>query len=547
MLKSSSGIYSLLPLGLRTVEKLERIIDEEMTAIGCQKLSLPTLLPPENWKKTGRWSGAKGEFFRLKDRKDSEMLLAPTHEEEITNLVASELRSSKQLPIRLYQIGRKYRDELRPRAGLLRGREFVMKDLYTFDASVEDAFTTYNDVSNAYSKIFLRIGVPFVVAEADSGNIGGSRSHEYHLLSNVGEDTLLTCSGCGYTANEELAVGHVPQLPSADISPKQALTTVADNTCDTLGLSRNHRSAVQFTFFDYLGTNKEGNAHIRGIAAAVTPKGRTTNVLKVQAELRKHLMKKQSMTDSDTLDMKVCNKPVEELPNHVFVDNAVAPLCETLSPNERFWLHEPNHFRIAEAGDLCASCSGHHLTSVKAIEVGHTFYLGTKYSSALQCDFKPSNPKADKVPAEMGCYGIGITRLLAAVAEASFDDRGIVWPRSIAPYRVCIVTTDDKNPELQQLADTIYDKLENLSDTRRRGLSRTPFYDNVVIDDRRSGFGSKMKDAELIGYPLIVVLGPKALSRGVIELHERIKGEQNKRAEVSVENLENWVLQRFSL
>ncbi|KAG0172579.1 hypothetical protein DFQ30_010193 [Apophysomyces sp. BC1015] len=472
------------------------------------------------------------------------MLLAPTHEEEITQLVASELRSSKQLPIRLYQIGRKYRDELRPRAGLLRGREFIMKDLYTFDASIEDAYIAYSDVSNAYDKIFKRIGIPFVVAAADSGNIGGSLSHEYHLLSNVGEDTLLTCSNCGYTANEELAVGHVPRITPADIHSKQVLPAMADTTCDTLGLAQDRRSAVQFTFLDYVSADKEGNSNVHGVAVSLTPKGRTTNILKVQAELRKHLTKQKAMADSDTFDVGIRHQPVNQLPNHVFIDDTVAPWCETLASNGKFLLHEPNHFRIAEAGDHCTSCSGHHLTSVKAIEVGHTFYLGTKYSSTLQCVFRPPNPKADKVPAEMGCYGIGVTRLLAAVAEASIDDRGIVWPRTIAPYRACIVTTDDKDPEFLKLADNIYDKLENLVDTRHRGPSRNPFYNDVVIDDRRSGFGSKMKDAELIGYPWIIVLGKKSLSTGMIELHERVKGEPSSRIEMPLEELEDWFLKR---
>ncbi|KAI7872999.1 hypothetical protein BDF14DRAFT_1716514 [Spinellus fusiger] len=392
--QSSSGIYSLLPMGLRTIEKIENIIDEEMQAIGRSLESEDHYKDPYSWKRTGRWRGAQGEFFRLKDRKDSDLLLAPTHEEEITQLVASELRSTKQLPIRLYQIGRKFRDELRPRAGLLRGREFIMKDLYSFDATLQDAYSTYEEVTLAYKAIFGRLGTPFVVAEADSGNMGGSKSHEYHLVSSAGEDTLLTCTGCGYTANEELAVAHLK-----------------------------------------------------------------------------------------------------------------APLLkERITP----------------------------LSSVKAIEVGHTFYLGTKYSSALNCGYKtPASP--DKVPAQMGCYGIGVSRLLSAVAEVHCDDRGLVWPFSIAPYRLCIIPTHDKNTEFQTLANQIYDQLKTVELLKKE----------VTIDDRKSGFGSKMKDAELIGYPYIAVVGQKTLSYQSVEVHKRTKGEKNTVTEIPLHELNAWLQQQI--
>ncbi|OAD07788.1 hypothetical protein MUCCIDRAFT_32820 [Mucor lusitanicus CBS 277.49] len=400
--QSGAGIYSLLPLGLRTVEKIERIIDAEMQAIGSEKLSLPMLLNPEGWKKTGRWGGSKGEFFRLQDRKESDLLLAPTHEEEITQLVAAQLQSPKQLPIRLYQIGRKYRDELRPRAGLLRGREFIMKDLYSFDATQQDAYLAYDQVAQAYRAIFEQMGVPFVVAEADSGNIGGSKSHEYHLISPVGEDTLLTCDSCGYTANEELA---------------------------------------QLT------------------------------------------------------------------------------------------MHPQDHFRVAQQGDHCVSCADKNskLSSVKAIECGHTFYLGTKYSSVLDCGFRESGKKGDKIPAEMGCYGIGITRLLAAVAEARYDAKGIAWPTSLAPYSICIVPTDDRKQEFKDMANQIYDQL---------GES---FKGDIVIDDRRSGFGAKMKDAELVGYPYTIIVGPKSLQQEQpqLEIHQRIQHQESKKTTIDLKDLQH--------
>ncbi|GAA5813182.1 hypothetical protein MFLAVUS_006656 [Mucor flavus] len=528
--QSGPGIYSLLPLGLRTVEKIERIIDQEMQAIGSQKLSLPMLLNPEGWKKTGRWEGSKGEFFRLKDRKEADLLLAPTHEEEITQLVATELRSSKQLPIRLYQIGRKYRDELRPRAGLLRGREFIMKDLYSFDSTVGDAFKAYDDVAVAYKNIFTRIGVPFVVAEADSGNIGGTKSHEYHIISTVGEDTLLTCSDCGYTANEELAISKLP-------STYQAITTdsVPDQITKSFMNQLEINMPIESTVVSWSGLNNSEDGSIEGLAAVFTPKGRSANLLKVETQLSKHLKSQQLMSEKSTIDMTTI--PQQKLdsmnPNdishlHLFLDNA---LDLNITQHEKVTVHTPDHFRLAQEGDHCATCKDHDsvLSSVKAIECGHTFYLGTKYSSALECTFREGN-KPEQIPAEMGCYGIGVTRVLAAVAEAKYDDKGIVWPKSLAPYSICIVPTDDRKQEFKDIVHQVYDNLS------------TSFKDDIVIDDRRSGFGAKMKDTELIGYPFTIIVGQKALENGQVELNERIQGQQSKKTIVSIQDLKKYII-----
>ncbi|KAL4209769.1 hypothetical protein CU097_013372 [Rhizopus azygosporus] len=527
--QSGAGIYSLLPLGLRVIEKIEQIVDEEMRSIGSQKLSLPILLNPDDWKKTGRWDGAAGEFFRLKDRKESDLLLAPTHEEEITRLVAHEIRSPKHLPIRLYQIGRKYRDELRPRAGLLRGREFIMKDLYSFDDSVEAAFETYEQVREAYKRIFTRIGVPFVVAEADSGNIGGSKSHEYHLVSQVGEDTLLTCSGCGYTANEELAVGKLTTTnQQCDETKENAVTALIKNS---VRLNQTSVDATVVSFYEPNDT-KEG---IQGYAAVLTPPGRSANLLKVQTKLSKHLKKTQQLGQVSTIEMKILSEEVlKQIPSstlvsqlHLFLDDSISNVA-TDSLSSKITVHPADHFRIAKEGDRCTSCDS-ELSSVKAIECGHTFYLGTKYSSALDCGYR--KPNGEKVFAEMGCYGIGITRLLAAVAEARYDKRGIVWPRSLAPYKVCIIPTDDRKAEFKEMAEKVYDKLNKT------------FKGDIVIDDRRSGFGAKMKDAELIGYPFTVVVGQKSLTdESLVELHERVQYQESTKSEVCLDDLEKGFL-----
>jgi prolyl-tRNA synthetase len=450
------------------------------------------------------------------------LLLAPTHEEEITQLVGAQLQSPKQLPIRLYQIGRKYRDELRPRAGLLRGREFIMKDLYSFDATQQEAYVAYDQVAQAYRKIFEKMGVPFVVAEADSGNIGGSKSHEYHLISPVGEDTLLTCDSCGYTANEELAVGKLDQLYKDN---NTALT-------DLMSLRNN----INTTVVSYKATNATEDGIVEGLAAVFTPPHRDANILKVQTQLSKYLKHQNYMSERATMDMDIIPQgkvnamdPTSISHLHAFVDDA---LELNLQPSEQLTIHPQDHFRIAKEGDYCVSCKheeNNRLNSVKAIECGHTFYLGTKYSSVLDCGFRENGKKGEKVPAEMGCYGIGITRLLAAVAEARYDAKGIAWPKSLAPYNICIVPTDDRKQEFKNITNQIYDHL---------GES---FKGDVVIDDRRSGFGAKMKDAELIGYPYTIIVGPKSVQQEQpqIEIHQRMQHEDSKKVTIELKDLQH--------
>ncbi|KAI8077378.1 uncharacterized protein B0P05DRAFT_471383 [Gilbertella persicaria] len=386
-----------------------------------------------------------------------------------------------------------------------------MKDLYSFDATQQEAFETYDQVANAYQRIFQRMGVPFVVAEADSGNIGGSKSHEYHLISSVGEDTLLTCHQCGYTANEELAIGQ--------FNPSSTESTQNSVVKSMLGLDQVDATVVSFSALNAA----EDNQH-QGMAAILTPPGRAANLLKVQTKLSNYLKEHQWMSQRGTMDMHTIPSSAlhPSLMNHlhVFMDNALSCTIET---SKNLTVHTPDHFRLAKEGDLCASCDHHPpLSSVKAIECGHTFYLGTKYSAALDCTFRENNTV---LPTEMGCYGIGISRLLAAVAEAKHDDKGIAWPESIAPYRVCIVPTDDRKQEFKQLADQVYDALQ------------THNKDNVVIDDRRSGFGAKMKDAELVGYPYTIIIGPKTLEHGQVEVHQRMQGQQSKKTVISLDSV----------
>jgi prolyl-tRNA synthetase len=408
-----------------------------------------------------------------------------------------------------------------------------MKDLYSFDSTVEGAYRAYDDVGIAYRNIFDRIGVPFVVAEADSGNIGGSKSHEYHLISTVGEDTLLTCSDCGYTANEELAIGRLPKHTRSDTVITSINTTdiITKSVTDNLGLSA---QSIESTVVSYSGLNATEDGSNKGLAAVFTPKGRSVNLLKVQTQLSKYLKKQQLMSDRATMDMDIVPQPKLDSVDpkdishlHLFLDDAL-DTPTTLKSTDKLTVHIPDHFRLAQEGDHCATCQDSVLSSVKAIECAHTFYLGTKYSSVLDCTFREGN-KPEKIPAEMGCYGIGVTRILAAVAEAKHDEKGIAWPKAISPYSICIVPTDDRKQEFKEIANQVYDE-----------LSKNGFKDDVVIDDRRSGFGAKMKDTELIGYPFTIIIGQKSLDEQdqMVELHKRVQGHDSKKTMISLKGLE---------
>ncbi|KAI8089603.1 uncharacterized protein BX664DRAFT_264257 [Halteromyces radiatus] len=417
-----------------------------------------------------------------------------------------------------------------------------MKDMYSFDKSVEDAFATYDQVGQAYTKIFQRIGIPFVVAEADSGNIGGSKSHEYHLISSVGEDTLLTCNTCGYTANEELAEAVYNENNTSSLPTVSTTTNDYEIALQSLGLqaltsSTPHITTLAYSAYD--GTTEEKK--VDGLIAVLTPHHRSANLLKVHAALGKHLEGTQTIGDRATLEFNILsatqwmeNKD-QGKPVHLFLDDAVKHDLPSSSFSS-FTIHDSNHFRLAQAGDDCQRCKysseSSSLESVKAIEVAHTFYLGTKYSSVLGCTFQDHTRMKDT---EMGCYGIGISRLLATVAESKTDDRGLVWPSSIAPYKACIIATDDKRETFKTLANKLYDQING-----------TPGWtNNIVLDDRRTGFGRKMTDAEMIGFPWIVVIGRKAFNEQepLVEIHQRIQGAPNVKIDVPLQDLVRWLME----
>ncbi|CAG8492234.1 116_t:CDS:2 [Ambispora leptoticha] len=529
--QSSSGIYSLLPFALRALEKLEKIIEYEMVNIGAQKLSLPNLLSAEPWKQTGRWETAASELFRLQDRKESDFCLAPTHEEEITRLVAHEVSSYRHLPLRLFQIGKKYRDEMRPRFGLLRGREFIMKDLYTFDTSEETALQSYEQVLEAYKRIFGKIELPFAIVEADPGNIGGTRSHEFQFLSKAGEDTILTCSKCGYSANEEKAIGVLPH-------PPEASSSLDKDSLIRFGITENKKLAIIL-----LGPGREVNSvklkwgsgdHTVRIVDPI----RAYELITIDDSEQDpviHIFKDHTFTGPINDELFTVSR------DHITSDilKKITPKLKILGDHHHFHHNISIHngdFHNTKQGDGCPRCALHFhstapahnfepLTSSRAIEVGHTFLLGTKYSQPLHATFAPENPTTpgERRPIQMGCFGLGLTRMLAAIIEISHDSLGIVWPKNIAPYRVCIIpgVREEKVIEAVNRTFDLLNTLRTTTDFRITG-------NDVVIDDRAGSLGYRMKDAELIGYPWNIVLGKQFLETGKMEIQKRKIGGVDK-------------------
>ncbi|KAJ6445564.1 prolyl-tRNA synthetase [Purpureocillium lavendulum] len=495
-LKSQSGIFQLLPLGLRVQQKIESLLDKHMQSIAdvCPKL------------------------FRLKDRKETDLLLSPTHEEEITTLVASTLKSYKDLPLRLYQTTRKYRDEMRPRHGLLRSREFVMKDLYTFDTSVESAIETYREVSGAYRAFFANLKLPVLVAEASSGDMGGDYSHEYHLASSIGEDTVAECSSCGYVANDEVAKA-IP--PSTDRLEARRNALTATDVRVWRGITKDRRTLVNAWYPAHGDGSGVADVNVHAVKEAVPeldasisdpirllgPEdggGTTTSTFGVLNVVDARLA--SSFSDLQP-ELPIIPAELTNAPSHQ------SPILQTPSGEAL------NLLRLAD-GDVCSSCKNGTLQIHRALELGHTFYLGTRYSEPLELSVSLPNTKGGPVPVQMGCYGIGVSRIFGAVAEHKADERGLNWPRAIAPFEVAVIPTSGVTDETL----AFYDSLAGQG-------TLAPDFD-IVLDDRKETFGWKMRDADVIGYPVTVVLGKSWRERGICEVQCRTLGvKENVAAE----------------
>lgn len=518
--KAVSGVYSYLHLGCRVVRKIEEIVREEMDRQGAQEVLMPAIQSADIWRETGRWDDYGNEMFRLKDRHGREMCLGPTHEEIVTVTVRDEIRSYRQLPKILYQIQTKYRDEIRPRFGVMRSREFIMKDAYSFDRDNEGLDSNYSRMYEAYRRVFSRCGVDYRVVEADAGAIGGSQNHEFMVVSEVGEDALVFCDACGYGANVERAESARP--PERDHDTDKVRTGI--RKVSTPGM----RTVEEVTSYLQVGPSKllktllymaDGEP-----VAAVIRGDRDLN----EAKLKRTLGVRELELASPEIIERVSGAPVgftgpvglrEQVKivadwEAVVVEDAVvgANAADAHLAGANYGVDYSADIiadiRNVVAGDACPRC-GAELRGARGVEVGHLFKLGTKYSSALGVNYLDEGGVDN--PVVMGCYGIGITRTAAAIIEAHHDDDGIIWPMSVAPYQVLVMPLNTSENLQVEVAERIYSELGGY------GVE-------VVIDDRDERPGVKFKDADLIGFPIRVIVGPKHLGDGKVEVSMRSDG-----------------------
>lgn len=510
----AAGIYDVLPLGLRVFRKFEAIVREEMNRAGAQEVLLPVIQPAELWQETGRWQKYGPELLRITDRHNREFCFAPTAEEVITNVVRRDARSYRDLPVNLYQIHTKFRDEIRPRFGLMRGREFVMKDAYSFDADEAGAERSYDEMRKAYHRIFERCGLRFRAVAADSGQIGGAFSSEFMVLADTGESAVASCDSCSYAANLEKATTK-PPIPAAPPADAPALAKVA---------TPNARAIEEVTAF--LNVTAD-----RLIKTLVWVADGTPVVTLIRGDREINFVKLQNRLGCDELFMAdpettqavtgapvgfagpvgmatkvrvIADLEIEGMSGAVTGANEADAHVTNVVSGRDFTPDEYVDIRNVVEGDACPLCEG-RLRLDRGIEVGHIFKLGTKYSEAMHAVVL--NEKGEEVPIVMGCYGIGIGRTCAAAIEQNHDDGGIIWPMALAPFHVMLVTLNAKGDVLA-FADKLYDDLS------AAGVE-------VLYDDRDERAGVKFKDADLIGIPLRLTVGAKGLEQGIVELKKR--------------------------
>ena len=514
------GIYDFLPLGLRVVRKVEAIVREEMNRAGAQEILLPAICPAELWQESGRWEHYGKELLRLKDRHDRDFCFGPTHEEVVTDLVRREIHSYRDLPLNLYQIQVKFRDEVRPRFGLMRGREFIMKDAYSFDATFADSQREYQNMYATYQRIFDRCGLIYRPVEADTGAIGGTLSHEFQVLADSGEDALVSCDKCGYAANVEKAElasspeSRVQRLgPSITTSLKKISTPDQRTVEEVARFLGEPRERFVKTLLYVTDTGTVVAALVRGDHELSEPK--LKNAIGCQWVV---------LADEETV-VEATDAPIGFAgPLGIKADVMIGDwaLRDTkglvCGANERdaHWVGLDQErdlpalrfadIRRAGAGDSCPRCQGGVFVAHRGIEVGQTFYLGTKYSKALNATYLDA--QGQQHPLEMGCYGIGVTRTVAAAIEQHHDNNGIIWPMPLAPAVVSIVPVNWNDPSIRQTAEDLYAKLLTA------GVE-------VLLDDRDERPGVKFKDADLLGLPLRVTIGTKSLARQMVELKRR--------------------------
>lgn len=517
--KATSGVYTYLPLAWRTIRKIEQIIREEMDSAGGQELCMPILQPAEIWQESGRWNVFGSEMFRLKDCHHHDFCLGPTHEEMIATLVRNEVRSYKQLPLLLYQIQNKYRDEIRPRFGLMRSREFIMKDLYSFDKDDVGADISYQKMYDSYSKIFRRCGLDFRPVEADSGAIGGNHTHEFIVLAPAGESEIACCSTCNYAANVEKAA----LLPIEEIAETaMPIEKVATPNCKTIALVAKYLKVPIEKTIKAIAFQDEKNT----VVLAFVRGDHEVNEVKLQntvGAIGLRMADDEAITAAggvagfmSPIGLKKGTKVVVDT-TVMNMRNAIAGANEAdvhytgVNPVRDFNDNDiiVTDIRLIRSGDPCPHC-GAPVEITRGIEAGQVFKLGTKYSEALGATYLDENGR--EKPIVMGSYGIGVGRTMAAAIEQHNDEHGIIWPCSIAPFEVVVVPVNAKDSAQLMFAEEIYAAL------------RTADVD-ALLDDRMERAGVKFKDCDLIGYPLRITIGPKALETGSIEIKIRRSGE----------------------
>lgn len=514
--KLTSGVYSFLPLGWKVVRKVEAITRQEMDRVGGQEILLPALQPREIWERSGRWDeeGSGLAKMKLQDHEGREFCLGPTHEEVITLLVAGEVRSYRQLPLLLYQIQTKFRDELRPRGGLLRAKEFIMKDLYSFHASEEDLDRTFKDIYRAYCAIMERCQLPYRAVEAEGGAIGGSETREFMVPAEAGEDLLLECPACGYAENGESAKrGQSPKAEKAELLPVQEVTTPGATTIEQVTSLLEVPSSRLMKTLIYRAGEQFVAALVRGDKSLHERKLALylgLDNLEMADGAAIELLTGAPMGFSGPVGLKgvtiVADYDLEGMSNFVVGANREDAHFINVNLGRDFNPEAFADLRGAEAGDPCPRCSGGLLTAQNCIEVGHIFKLGDKYSAPLGAVFQ--DERGRQVPIIMGCYGLGITRLLSAVVETRNDERGILWPISLAPFEVVVLQLDTASRSQGQIAQSLYQSLTEA------GV-------DVLYEERNERAGVKFRDAELVGIPLQVIVGNLAEKEGKVEVAER--------------------------
>ena len=514
--KMASGVYNQLPMGLRVFNKIQNIIREEMNAKGAQEILCSGLIPSELWKESGRWDVMGPEMFRLNDRNERSYCMGPTHEEVFTDIIRQEVTSYKQLPLNLYQIQVKYRDERRPRFGVMRTKTFTMKDAYSFDVDQEGLDKSYQDMFDAYTNIFRRCELENSPVQADSGAMGGSASAEFMVKSEVGEDEIVFCSGCDYAANIEKAVSVNHEACNEEMKELKEVHTPEVTTIDELAKFFNIESGKFGKTLIYYADGKSVAVVVRGDREV----NETKVVNAIGGAVEFELASETTIKEVTGAEVGFAG-PIGIKTDYLLIDQEVADQKNIIIGANKTEYHVENanygrdfegtvgDFRNVEEGDKCTKC-GSALEVARGVEVGHIFKLGTKYSESMGATYLDKNGKTQ--PIVMGCYGIGVERTAAAVIEQHHDENGIIWPLSIAPYHVVVVPVNMKKEEQVKAAEKIYNELKDM------GVE-------VLLDDRDERVGFKFKDSELIGIPMRITVG-KDITDGKVEF--KLRSESDK-------------------